>query len=214
MPRINDNYALVIPARYKSSRFPGKPLVKIKGKSMIRRVWEKCVEAVGESKVYIATDDDKILQHSMAFTKNVIMTSEHCLTGTDRVTEIANKLSLDFVLNVQGDEPLVSPADIKQVRDAYLEGEGSIINAMCKIHDRSEFYSLTVPKVVFSSDRYLLYMSRSPVPGNKENQFNLGWKQVCIYAYSTEILNKFSQQQRKKKISKYYDFLRWVIKLK
>ena len=197
MPRTDLRYAVIIPARFKSSRFPGKPLVEIAGKSMIQRVWERCVSAVDAGYVYIATDDDRIAGHCAEFTPNIIMTSEECLTGTDRVAEAARQLELDFVINVQGDEPLLDPTDIQRVLEAYTQNEGCIINAMCPILDEQEFVSLTVPKVVATPDGNLLYMSRAPIPGNKNNVFRLGWKQVCIYAFPCKAIQKFASCSEK-----------------
>ena len=101
------NYAVVIPARYESSRFPGKPLVDICGKPMIQHVWERSCEAVGKDKVFVATDDDRIKNAVEDFGGKVLMTSAGCLTGTDRVAEANLQLDCDFIVNVQGDEPLI-----------------------------------------------------------------------------------------------------------
>lgn len=187
---LNDNFAVIIPARYKSSRFPGKPLALINNKPMIQLVWEQSVKAVGESKVYIATDDDCIASRVKDFGGRVIMTSENCLTGTDRLAEANEKLNFDFVINVQGDEPLIDPEDIIQVISRY-KVEKTIVNAMCKINSESEFFSLNTPKVVFNNTNDLLYMSRSGIPLSKEGAFAVGYKQVCIYAFSKEHLQFF-----------------------
>lgn len=197
MHLTDKRYAVVIPARYKSSRFPGKPLIDLAGMSMIRRVWEKCVQAVDPSFVYIATDDQRIAEHCMTFTSNVEMTSADCLTGTDRVAEVAKKLDLDFVINVQGDEPLLDPADISRVLAEYEINEGCIINAMCPIVSVEEFESSSVPKVVATPTGKLLYMSRAGIPSNKDCAFNYGWKQVCIYAFPNDALQAFSAQDKK-----------------
>jgi 3-deoxy-manno-octulosonate cytidylyltransferase (CMP-KDO synthetase) len=197
MPHTDLNYAIVIPARYKSSRYPGKPLIDLVGKSMIQRVWEQCSKAVGSQHVYIATDDDRILQHCASFTDNIVMTNEDCLTGTDRVAEVAFKLNLDYVINVQGDEPIIDPAAILAVKSAYEAHPDTVINAMSTITSEDEYSSLTIPKVVASPTGKLFYMSRSPIPGNKDNNFNWAWKQVCIYAFPSEALKKFAQQTHK-----------------
>ena len=197
MHLTDKRYAVVIPARYQSSRFPGKPLVDIAGKSMIQRVWERCIQAVDPSVVYIATDDQRIAEHCLSFTSNVEMTSAECLTGTDRVAEVAKRLELDFVVNVQGDEPLLDPESILKVIKTYIESEGSIVNAMCPIESDQEFFSVTVPKVVATPSGRLLYMSRAPIPGNKQKVFNFGWKQVCVYVYPNEAIQEFSSRQQK-----------------
>ncbi|WP_045860378.1 3-deoxy-manno-octulosonate cytidylyltransferase [Teredinibacter purpureus] len=192
-----DNYAVVIPARFESSRFPGKPLVDICGKPMIQHVWERCCEAVGGEKVFVATDDDRIESAVNTFGGSVIRTSSGCLTGTDRLAEANRTLNCNFIVNVQGDEPLVSPEHIKNVIESYINSDGAIINAMCKISDEREFRSLTVPKVVCDQSGKLLYMSRSGIPLTKEGDFKFGLKQVCIYAFSREHLEFFLSQQKK-----------------
>ena len=190
-------FAVVIPARYQSSRFPGKPLVDLCGKPMIQHVWERCCEAVGAEKVYVATDSDQIESVVESFGGAVIRTSSDCLTGTDRLAEANRQLNCDFIINVQGDEPLISPADINTVAQAYLAGDGSVVNAMCKIIDEREFRSFTVPKVVCDQSNKLLYMSRSAIPLTKNNEFKFSYKQVCIYAFSKEHLEFFISHQSK-----------------
>ena len=113
---------VVIPARYKSSRFPGKPLVNLLGKPMILWVSELSAKAVGKENVYIATDDERISKIVTAAGFNAIMTSDHCFTGTDRLAEAANKISADIYINVQGDEPLVNPKDIINMSRQAIPG--------------------------------------------------------------------------------------------
>lgn len=192
-----ENYAVVIPARYESSRFPGKPLVDLCGKPMIQHVWERCCTAVGIDKVFVATDNDHIEAVVKAFGGSVIRTSSACLTGTDRLAEANRQLNCDFIINVQGDEPLISPDDINTVAQAYLNGDGSVVNAMCKIKDEQEFRSFTVPKVVCNPSGKLLYMSRSSIPLTKSGEFKSAFKQVCIYAFSKEHLEFFLSHQQK-----------------
>jgi 3-deoxy-manno-octulosonate cytidylyltransferase (CMP-KDO synthetase) len=191
------NFAVVIPARFQSSRFPGKPLIDLCGKPMLQHVWERCCEAVGTDKVYVATDNDQIETVVQNFGGAVIRTSSDCLTGTDRLAEANQTLNCDFIINVQGDEPLICPNDIKTVVDAFLEGDGSVVNAMCEITDEREFNSTTVPKVVCDQSGKLLYMSRAGIPLTKEGDFRYAHKQVCIYAFSKEHLNFFLSQQKK-----------------
>jgi 3-deoxy-manno-octulosonate cytidylyltransferase (CMP-KDO synthetase) len=193
-------YAVVIPARYQSSRFPGKPLADISGTPMIQHVWKRCCLAVNASLVYIATDSDKIREVAEGFGAQVIMTTSTCLTGTDRLAEANKQLNCDFIINVQGDEPLINPEDIKTVINEYEKAPSTIINAMCRLKDEQEFRSFTVPKVVTSKSGNLLYMSRSPIPVTKSNQFHSGYKQVCIYAFSKEHLKFFASHQEKTQI--------------
>jgi len=189
--------AIIIPARYQSSRFPGKPLVDILGVSMIRRVWEKCIKVLPEEYVFVATDSFEILQHCKKHNIQVVMTSDDCLTGTDRIYEVAKKFNIKLVINVQGDEPLIDPIDIHSVIEATKEYPDSIINAMCPVLSEQDYRSRNVPKVVCRADGRLLYMSRSPIPTDKNNTFTKAWKQVCIYAFSLQVLENFSKAQNK-----------------
>ena len=126
------DYLIVIPARYDSTRFPGKPLVDICGKSMIQRVWEKCVEALNAEQVIIATDDDRIIKHCQE-KMNTVLTSKNCLTGTDRIYEVSNKIKSQIYINVQGDEPLILPEDIQKIIKQSQANPSSVINGMANI---------------------------------------------------------------------------------
>lgn len=194
----SSDFAIVIPARFASSRFPGKPLADIHGKPMIRHVWERCVQASGTENVFVATDDARIREACAAFGAQVVMTGSDCLTGTDRVAEAAQQIPHAFLVNVQGDEPLLDPADILRVAEAYRDsGGGMVVNAMTRIRDESEYWSRNVPKVVSASDGRLLYMSRAGIPANKAGSFEIGWKQVCIYCFSRAQLVRFAAVKQK-----------------
>jgi 3-deoxy-manno-octulosonate cytidylyltransferase (CMP-KDO synthetase) len=182
---------VVIPARFESTRLPGKPLVKILGKSLIHRVWSRCVAAVPSSQVYVATDDERIHNHCASFGAQVVMTSKNCLTGTDRLFEANKILKAESVINVQGDEPLVNPEDIALVARRHLENTSVILNGMGALADESEYRSPTVPKVVATPQGRLLYMSRGPIPSNKKFEFRGGFKQICIYGFSASHLEAF-----------------------
>lgn len=190
-------YAVVIPARYKSSRFPGKPLVNLCGKPMIQHVWERCVQAVGSELVYVATDSNEIEAAVQQFGGQVVMTSTNCLTGTDRLAEANEQLNRDFLINVQGDEPLIDPADILKVIQCYNAQPNTIVNCMAPIETEADFRSNSVPKVVASTSGKLLYMSRAAVPTTKELAFKGAYKQVCIYAFSAEHLRFFASVDEK-----------------
>ncbi|MEC8566725.1 MAG: 3-deoxy-manno-octulosonate cytidylyltransferase, partial [Pseudomonadota bacterium] len=188
---------IIIPARYKSTRFPGKPLADLHGLPMIVRVWQRCILALDPSQVYVATDDDQIKQVCESHGIQVVMTSPDCLTGTDRVYDAAQQISADLYINVQGDEPLLDPNDIIQVLKAAEQYPNQIINAMCPITDTNEFVSLTVPKVACRPDGRLLYMSRAAIPGNKAGKLVTAHKQVCIYAFTPQALQDFASQMCK-----------------
>lgn len=186
----NLTYAVVIPARYQSSRFPGKPLAQICGKPMIYHVWLRCCEAVGQDKVYVATDDNRIADVVTGFGGQVVKTSSDCLTGTDRIAEANLTLDCDFVINVQGDEPLIEPEYILAIVKQY-QFTGNVVNAYCKVDSVEEMASTAVPKVVVSNNGKLLYMSRAAIPCDKAGRADTGYKQVCIYAFSREHLQYF-----------------------
>ena len=125
------------------------------------------------------------------------MTSKKCLTGTDRIAEVAKKFKADFYLNVQGDEPLCNPADIKKLLKAAKKNPKTIINGYTEIKDKKLFYSGHIPKVVFRQDGRLLYQSRAPIPTTKEKKFVKSWRQVCIYSLPYESLNIFKSVNKK-----------------
>ena len=194
---MNKEFLVVIPARFKSSRFPGKPLADIKGKSMIYRVWEKCVNACSEDNVIIATDDSQIEDHCLNFGMNVIMTSETCRTGTDRVSEVSTSLDAGFYVNVQGDEPLIDPSDIARVIDEYRLNPHMTHCAMTEIKSDEEYTNPNIPKVVVNDSNQLLYISRAGIPANKQNSFCKSMKQVCIYAFPKEHLQEYGINKSK-----------------
>lgn len=198
---------VVIPARFKSSRFEGKPLVNLLGKPMILWVAELSAKAVGDDCVYVATDDERIKSVVEEAGFNAVMTSENCLTGTDRLSEFASKVEADIYVNVQGDEPLVDPEDIRKIVDFKKNNMSSIVNGFCYLTEQEEPSSLNIPKVVTTEKNRLLYMSRSVVPGFKDsnNSPSKFKKQVCIYAFSRADLTEFSRFGRKSEVESYED---------
>jgi 3-deoxy-manno-octulosonate cytidylyltransferase (CMP-KDO synthetase) len=199
------NVAVIIPARYASSRFPGKPLALIAGKTLIQRVWERCLGVVPTAHIFVATEDERIREHCRSFGAEVLMTSSKCLTGTDRVAEAAEQLPCELFINVQGDEPLISPEEVGVVRDALLANPDSVHNAYCPILDEVEYRSRNVPKVVFRKDGRLLYMSRAPIPGTKEDSFAAGYRQVCIYGFTRDHLRLFAGHGAKTQLEQLED---------
>jgi 3-deoxy-manno-octulosonate cytidylyltransferase (CMP-KDO synthetase) len=191
------DYLLVIPARYHSKRLPGKPLLDIKGLPMIVRTYNQCARAVPPSKIIVATDDKRIQTVCKKNNINTIMTSKKCLTGTDRIAEVSKKIKKDFYINVQGDEPICNPKDIKKIVEYSKKFPNQIVNGFTEIKDKEMFYSLNIPKVVFRNDKSLLYMSRSPIPLNKSNSFIKAWRQICIYSFSYKSLKAYSSVKKK-----------------
>ena len=187
-----NEFVVVIPARYESTRLPGKPLINLEGKSMILRTYEKCVKAVGANLVYVATDSEHIKTHCEENNIKVVLTSSTCLTGTDRIAEFAEKVVAKTYINVQGDEPLINPEDITKVLNMAEQFPDEIINGYAPILSKEQYTSLSIPKLVFRPDGRLLYMSRSPIPGNKEADFRKAWRQICVYAFPKSVLFDFA----------------------
>lgn len=207
---------VVIPARYKSTRFPGKPLVKLLDKPMILWVSELSAKAVGKDNVYVATDDMRIADIVNDAGYNYVMTSEHALTGTDRLVEVAKNLNADIYINVQGDEPLVDPQDILNIIKEKIKHPNEVINGYCVISSDEDPKSINIPKVIFTENKQMIYMSRQLLPGHKEPK-NIPleyYKQVCIYAFNREELIGYGQADKKSILEKYEDieiirFLEW-----
>ena len=183
--------SVVIPARYKSSRFPGKPIVDIDGIPMIIRVADIAKKAVGKENVYIATEDDRIAKVVDDYDYKVILTSDSCLTGTDRVAEASVEIDSDIIINVQGDEPLLNPEDILKVIEEKKNNSDYIINCMSRLDLSQDIEDRNIPKVVFGDNNNLLYMSRSAIPGTKYGASKEGYRQVCIYAFSKNELEDY-----------------------
>ncbi|MBT3144315.1 3-deoxy-manno-octulosonate cytidylyltransferase [Neptunomonas phycophila] len=193
---------VLIPARYKSSRFPGKPLVPLLGKPMIIWVAELSAKAVGVENVYVATDDKRIADVVENAGYQAVMTSDKCLTGTDRLAEAAAQINADIYINVQGDEPLVDPADINKVLKEKVNNPKSIVNGFCWISPEEDPESVNIPKVITTEDDQLVYMSRKALPGFKDNKnAPIKYKkQVCIYGFRKEELDDFIGFGRKSEL--------------
>ena len=192
---------VVIPARYKSSRFPGKPLAKIYGKEMILWVCEVAEKSVGSENVYVATENEEIAHLVKNNGYQVVMTSDECLTGTDRVAEASKEIDADIFINIQGDEPLVSADDVNKVIEAKKDNPKHIINCMSKLHKDEDPSDVKIPKIVTDKDNDLLYASRGCIPMNKNGLDPIivgseAYKQVCIYGFSKEQLDSFHSDKK------------------
>ena len=194
---LEQSVSVIIPARYKSTRFPGKPLVDISGVPMIIRVADICGDAVGKDNVYIATEDNRISKVVTDSGYKVILTSDDCLTGTDRVAEASLEINSDIIVNVQGDEPLLNPEHIQQVIDEKIKYPNHIINCMARIESYENVEDTKIPKMVVNEDNELLYSSRAAIPGSKYGPGKNPKKQVCIYAFNKNELSKFGSRDKK-----------------
>ena len=198
-------YIVVIPARYKSKRLPGKPLAKIGGLPMIVRTYNQCIKVVSKNKIVVATDSLKIKNVCDEYNIKSIITSDKCLTGTDRVAEVAKKIKSSFYINVQGDEPFFNPNDLKTLIKEAEKYPKEVINGYTEIKDRKLFFSSSIPKVVFDKKGYLLYMSRGPIPSNKALDFKKAWRQVCAYSFPRKALFDFTKTRNKTPIESLED---------
>ena len=190
--------AIIIPARYGSSRYEGKPLIMINKIPLIIRVVKKCVLAIGSDNVYVATDDKRIANLVKEYGYKFIMTSKNNLTGTDRVAEASIKIKADILINVQGDEPLIKPSDIIKVINFKKKEKDHIICAYCKLQSDENENRRSIPKVVFNEKNELLYISRNAIPISKKDNIKINYfKQVCIYAFTKRELKEFKNFSRK-----------------
>ena len=179
----------VIPARYKSSRFPGKPLAEICGKPMIWWVYKQCKKVEDFHTVYVATDDERIFNVCKSLNIEVMMTSDSHKTGTDRIGEVARKIPSDLIVNIQGDEPLLEPATIRAaIRPFSANPNLQITNLMTKIKDPVDVVNFTIPKVIVNRDGIGIYLSRATAPYPKGSLGYSYYKQVCVYGFKPEAL--------------------------
>lgn len=195
----------IIPARFASTRFPGKPLVEIGGKSMIHRVYEQAKKCRLLDEVVVATDDERIFSHVQSFGR-VVMTSEFHSTGTDRCIEVASMpefQKFEIVVNIQGDEPFIQPAQIEQVVSLFHEKENTQIGTLVKaVESQDDLSNSNVVKVVFGKEKKALYFSRSPIPfvrGHEMTEWlfkHTFYKHIGMYAFRRNALLAISELEK------------------
>lgn len=187
----------VIPARYRSSRFPGKPLVDICGKPMIWWVYQQCLKVKQINQVFVATEDQRIIDVCKNMNINVLLTSDQCATGTDRVGEVAKKIPAELYLNIQGDEPLIDPEVIAcAIKPFFSDPNLQVSNLMTKITDPIEVVNFTIPKVITNAEKIGIFLTRSPVPYPKGSISYNYYKQTCVYGFKPEALDFFCRMPR------------------
>lgn len=190
----NPRIAVVIPARYSSSRFPGKPLADLCGQPMIYHVYQRASKVHGIDQVVVATDDERIHQAVKAFGGNVVMTSSKHLTGTDRVAEAAGQLDAEIVVNVQGDEPLLEPAMITQAVEPVLHDPSvQVTTLMSPVREIAEALDVNVVKLATDLAGDILFFSRASIPYPRERKHYQVKKQIGLYAFRREALAQFSR---------------------
>lgn len=188
-PRV----AIIIPARYGSTRLPGKPLAEIAGKSMIQHVYERAKQVRNADVVVVATDDSRILEAVRAFGGECVMTSADHESGTDRLGEVMTEVNADIYVNLQGDEPLVRPSDIETLISGMLSDNTVQVGTLCHPIERAEANNPNTVKVVLAENGDTIYFSRSPIPYPRDEVEAKYLKHVGIYAYRLETLKSYSQ---------------------
>ncbi len=188
----------VIPARYRSSRFEGKPLCMIAGVPMIKRTYMQAKQSQLLDRLVVATDDPKIEEYCKKEHIPVIMTSSNCLTGTDRIAEVAQRESFDLYVNIQGDEPVIDPGTIDSIVEEYRRYGNRYIayNLYKVIDDMQEVKSNTIIKTVVNEKDELIYMSRHPIPFSKMQETPAYKKQVCVYGFTKRALSLFASRDK------------------
>ncbi|MFI5452981.1 3-deoxy-manno-octulosonate cytidylyltransferase [Pedobacter sp. UC225_61] len=207
----------IIPVRFASTRFPGKPLVDIGGKTMIQRVYEQALKS-DLDKIVVATDDERIAAEVKRFGGNFILTNPNHQSGTDRCAEVVKKLpDFDVVINIQGDEPFIDPTQISLVSSCFDDENVELATLIKKIDEDTELLNTNIPKVVINSNQQAIYFSRHPIPfirnAEKENwatahQF---YKHIGIYGYKTSTLLEITKLSPSSlELAESLEQLRWL----
>lgn len=202
MKMTADSVLVVIPARYPSTRFPGKPLADLNGKPMIQHVWERATAAKRPNRILVATDDERIAQTVRRFGGEVMITSSDHRTGTERVAEVAAQFPALQVMNLQGDLPLFQPATLDRLIESggklIQGGEADLITAKSAITNEEEVFSPHSVKVVSNERGEALYFSRSPIPHVEKDAFSKRgaftfYKHYGIYLYHKDFLLRIAK---------------------
>lgn len=188
---------IVIPARYESSRLPGKPLLEIAGKPLIRLVYERASESRLQDGVVVATDDGRIVHAVSSFGGDAVMTSPSCRSGTDRVHEAMGQREADLIINLQGDEPFLRP-DMADLLFSVMENEDLDMATLCSpITNDEEYRDPNTVKVVLDKEGFALYFSRSPIPHVRNGATrSLLYKHIGIYGFKRDFLERFVTMPR------------------
>lgn len=190
----------VIPARYASTRFPGKPMVDLNGKTMIQRVYEQALLSATLNEVVVATDDERILLHVNSFGGRALLTSSDHQSGTDRCAETAEKLpGFDVIINIQGDEPFIDPKQIDLLCSCFAEEDTQLATLVKKINTTEELHNINSPKVILNNFSEAIYFSRTAIPylrGIEPTDWlttKTFYKHIGIYGYRADALKAITQ---------------------
>lgn len=212
-------YLALIPARYASSRFPGKPLIDILGKTMIERVYEKCAAVFPNC--YVATDDSRIMAEVERFSGRAVMTSTTHRSGTDRCREALDKLGgpdcYDVVINIQGDEPFIAQQQLEQIKECFQDPKTDIATLVKPFAADEDIFNANSPKVVISNDGFALYFSRSVIPhlrgldkGQWQDKYQY-YKHIGLYGYRASVLRQVTDLEPSGlEIAESLEQLRWL----
>jgi 3-deoxy-manno-octulosonate cytidylyltransferase (CMP-KDO synthetase) len=218
---MTEKFLALIPARYASTRFPGKPLADIHGKPMIQHVYERALTVFNHA--YVATDDIRIEETVKKFGGNVVMTSEDHKSGTDRCLEALKKVekglkcSFDVVVNIQGDEPFIQDSQLKLISECFDDKDTEIATLVKKIDLQTDLFDSNKPKVVLTAGQKAIYFSRQPIPfyrGLEESKWlseHTYFKHIGLYAYRSETLKAITKlPQSKLELAESLEQLRWI----
>jgi len=186
----------VIPARYGSSRLPGKPLVDLQGKPLLYHVYQRSIKARSLDRVLIATDDERVYRAASEFGAAVVMTGKEHRSGTDRIAEAVKDLDADLVINIQGDEPLIDSNAIDHVVNLLREdGDADMATLKARIENLEDFLNPNVVKVITDERDYALYFSRAPIPYHRKepNSFEHAYRHIGLYGYRRDFLMQFTK---------------------
>jgi len=215
----------IIPARYASTRFPGKPLVDIGGKTMIQRVYEQASKVLDI--VYVATDDQRIFDHVISIGAKVCMTAETHKSGTDRCAEaiatIKHEMNLEYsanslvIINIQGDEPFIQPEQLQEIKKCFADENTELATLIKPIVNQEDVFNPNLPKVIVNEQDEAIYFSRSPIPYLRnvpQSEWHLKhqyYKHIGIYAYRYDILKHITKlSQSSLEIAESLEQLRWI----
>ena len=182
----------IIPARFNSTRLPGKPLASIGEKAMIEHVYSQTCKAHLIHDVAIATDDERIIAHCTNADIPVFMTSKDHKNGTSRVIELSKRLETDIVINVQGDEPFIEPHVLDNLVESVID-DNQIATIVCPILKKQEWNNPNIVKVVINHEGSALYFSRSPIPYHRDLDFTRAWRHLGVYAFRKDVLMKLEK---------------------
>ena len=199
---------VIIPSRFDATRFPGKPLATLKGKSIIQHVYDQASRSSLVDAVYVATDDDRIFNEVTSFNGHAVMTSGSHTCGTDRIAEAAKNIECDIIVNVQGDEPFIRPEMVDDTVQLLRDDEKASMSTLCvKIDNREDLLSPHSVKVVMDREGYAMYFSRAPIPYYRDDWKDLNnithipdkttvMKHIGIYGYRKNVLMEFTSMEK------------------